>query len=291
MRRNLFAIGAALAVAAASLTVGIAPVSAASAVEVNEVSLAASSDCASAQLELNLTSATADTEAGLATTLDDLVLSTFKHPSTIAPIDGVTPYSYPFAAPAPDGTVIGLYGWLSEGEPTPETAGEWFVLYRCGDPSGPGAPSEVLQVCYGPLGSCPTTAPEAQAQLFNVIANPWLTHPGTPVTVTATDCFAPLAGVALRAEDDTVLAVAGPGAPDADGAYAATLTIPASTTPGTTLLAWAGCGFEDTPMAEATMSILVLPDPTTSTTTTTAPASTTTTEVPSRTVVSPKFAG
>ena len=123
---------------------------------------------------------------------------------------------------------MGSYATIGSASPTSANTAEWFLLYRCGATT---AQSVVLSSCFGDYGTCPKTAAEGVAQLFDGPLSTTTPAPGEVVTATGTGCFYPLGGAVLL--DGTTGLGGDSTAPAPDGSFAIPLTVPAATAPGT----------------------------------------------------------
>ena len=131
------------------------------------VALNGKAGCTTADLDLTLTTAGATREFGLATNLAGATLSTFEQDTAalgtfsgtfsgyvIGPVPA-NPTPWP---PQPAGTLISSYAYVGTTPPTAATTSEFFVYYNC-------STQQVLLACYGPYGTCPQTAQQAQAAI------------------------------------------------------------------------------------------------------------------------------
>jgi hypothetical protein len=163
--------------------------------------------------------------------------------------------------------VIGLYASVGDPDEDPATFGEWFVLYRCADD---GVSSELLYSCFGPLGTCPTTAAEAQVAQFEVEISDAAPLPGGTITAVGSECFGTTGSLQL-VDGNTVLDESLAIPVDADGVIVADLTVPSTVAGGTELEVLGNCFLDDTLIGDDGVALTVQAPPIT-TTTTAAPA-------------------
>jgi len=123
------------------------------------VALGANAGCAAGDLDLTLTTVGATRESGQATNLAGTTLVTFEQATTLGTFSGTfSGYTIgPFAA-QPAETLIGSYAYIGTTPPTAATTAEFFVYYNC-------STRKVLLSCFGPYGTCPKTAQQAQAAI------------------------------------------------------------------------------------------------------------------------------
>jgi len=126
------------------------------------VALNANANCGNADLDLTLTTNGAMREFGLATS-GAATLRTFEQASPLLGTFSGTFVGYqnsPFTPPppVPGPVLIGSYAYVGTTPPTAATTAEFFVYYNC-------STRQVLLSCYGPYGTCPQTAAQAQAAL------------------------------------------------------------------------------------------------------------------------------
>ena len=125
------------------------------------VALNASASCTSGDLDLTLTTAGAAREYGLATNLAGATLNTFEQATPfLANFSGTfVDYQINPLAPSPPSAaanLIGSYAYVGTTPPLAATTAEFFVFYNC-------STRQVLSSCFGPYGTCPKTALQAQA--------------------------------------------------------------------------------------------------------------------------------
>ena len=145
------------------LVVGL-PVLAHAAATAQGVALNANAGCTTGDLDLTLTTVGATRESGQATNLAGTTLSAFEQATpflgtfsgtftgfVIGPVGADPPWPL-----QPSGTLIGSYAYVGTTPPTAATTAEFFVLYNC-------STRQVLLSCFGPYGTCPKTAQQAQA--------------------------------------------------------------------------------------------------------------------------------
>jgi hypothetical protein len=125
------------------------------------VALNASASCSSADLDLTLTTVGALREFGLATNLAGATLNTFEQATPFLGTFSGTFVDYqinPLTPAQPSETLIGSYAYVGTTPPTAATTAEFFVYYNC-------STRKVLLSCFGPFGTCPKTALQAQAAI------------------------------------------------------------------------------------------------------------------------------
>jgi hypothetical protein len=165
-----------LRIAPLILLLTMVPALARAAATAQGVALNASASCSNADLDLTLTTAGAIRELGQSTNLAGATLDLFEEPTVpLANFSGTyVGYHISIAPSQPAGTLIGSYAYvgttLQQPSPLPATTAEFFVYFNC-------STEQVLLSCFGPYGTCPQTALQAQAQLAlgNSIPalNPW----------------------------------------------------------------------------------------------------------------------
>ena len=139
------------------------------------VALNVNAGCTTGDLDLTLTTIGATRESGKATNLAGTTLSAFEQGNTslgtfsgtysgfvIGPVLADPPWPL-----QPPGTLIGSYAYVGTTPPTAATTAEFFVLYNC-------STRQVLLSCFGPYGTCPQNALQAQS----AIPSPALGNPG-----------------------------------------------------------------------------------------------------------------
>lgn len=145
---------------AAPLAVAVAAIAASPAnatVTAQGVALNASADCTNADLDLTFISSGALRESGLITNLAGQTLGQFEQSTTLGNFTGTfVGYGQPVSPTQPAGTIIGSYAYIGTTPPQASTTGEFFILYNC-------STRQVLRACFGPFGTCPQTALQAQA--------------------------------------------------------------------------------------------------------------------------------
>lgn len=125
------------------------------------VALNANASCGNADLDLTLTTTGAVRESGTAT-YGASTLYTFEQATTIGTFSGtytgflISPFTAPPVVNGP--VLIGSYAYVGTTPPSAATTAEFFVYYNC-------STRQVLLSCYGPYGTCPKTAAQAQAAL------------------------------------------------------------------------------------------------------------------------------
>lgn len=124
------------------------------------VALNVNAGCSNADLDLTLTTVGAIRELGQATNLAGATLYTFEQATVLGAFSGTyTGYTISPLAPAqPAATLIGSYAYVGTTPPTAATTAEFFVYYNC-------STRQVLLSCFGPYGTCPKTALQAQAAI------------------------------------------------------------------------------------------------------------------------------
>ena len=122
------------------------------------VALNVAASCGNADLDLTLTTAGAMREFGLVT-YGSTTLYTFEQATPSLGTFSGTFVGYknsPFTPPPLTGPVlIGSYAYVGTTPPTAATTAEFFVYYNC-------STRQVLYSCFGPYGTCPQTAQQAQ---------------------------------------------------------------------------------------------------------------------------------
>ena len=228
---------------------------------------ARATNCADASLAIGMHAVTVTEETGQSSNLDG-VLHTFTQSSGFDGFDGVyRTYGVPIGTTQPVGTIVGSYVTIGSATPTSANTAEWFMLYRCGATT---ADSVVLSSCFGDYGTCPKTAVEGAALLFDGSLSTTTPAPGEVVTATGTGCAYPLGGAVLL--DGTTGLGGASTAPDPDGSYTIPLTIPADVAPGTALTVRFDCGTDGASVLTKTLALTVTAvPPTTAAPTTTAP--------------------
>lgn len=129
------------------------------------VALNVNAGCTTADLDLTLTTVGAARESGQATNLAGAKLTTFEQATTLGTFSGtftgfvIGPVGADPPWPVqPPGTLIGSYAYVGTTPPTAATTAEFFVYYNC-------STRRVLLSCFGPYGTCPKTAQQAQAAI------------------------------------------------------------------------------------------------------------------------------
>ena len=267
-------------------------------IEATSVALNEAADCSNGDLDMGIVS-TGDVsrEAGVTTDVSGAVLGDFEQSTGFDDYDATFfGYGQPLAPDQPDGTVIGSWAYIGATPPNASNTAEWFVLYRCEGTDGTGT-QEVLSECFGPFGTCPTSA-EVWAPTIDAVTP---VVPGADVEAAGTGCYGD-GGVARLKDGGTVLATAD-GLDASAGSWSATLTVPDGVPPGTELSVEFLCGSDAEPTSEAVASQFVVQTPDTTpvtgdSTTTSTTSTTTTTTVPSGaapaaqpTVAQPTFTG
>ncbi len=127
-------------------------------VAAQSVDISAGANCLSkADIDVSWTGAGNHSEFGLVTaeTSGSTPIGTFG-PKDSA-IDSYTgTYANPFVTVQPDNTLIGSYAWVGANPPSAGATVEYMVVYNC-------STRAVFFKCYGPYGSCPSTATAAIA--------------------------------------------------------------------------------------------------------------------------------
>ncbi len=257
MIRKLPAFTIALALVIACTSISLTPAHAASQATATSVALNAAADCADADLDLGIVAGDVDREYGLATNLAGVTLDEFEQDSTgLDNLDGVFDgYGINVSPDQPNGTIIGSYAYLGTTPPQAATTAEWFVLYRCGTDGD----NQVLDTCFGDYGTCPRTAAQGLAALFQVTVSTTAPAPGQTVIVTASGCtpdVGRLAAVTLLRDNNLIASVL-PFAPNADGSFEVPIVVPADVPAGTALVLRAVCGDGDVAVASADVALTV----------------------------------
>ncbi len=285
MRRLVPCVFGVLALVAATVTVTALPAGAAGTITATSVTLSAGDDCDSADLDIGLVSGVVDTETGMTTDVSGTVLDSFTQVSTnLNNLDGVFDgYGITTDGSPIDGSVIGTYASVGVAPLSAATAAEWFVLYRCGT----GGTSTTLYSCFGDLGTCPSTAPEALDLLFGASLDPSTAVPGATVTVAGEGCFFPLAGARIF-DGGSATGVGDVVVPAADGTFSIPLVVPASAPPDSMLTVQVDCGNEDQSPAQSVVLDLAVGQVAP---TTVVPTTVATTVAPEPVEVAPAFTG
>lgn len=190
-------------------TVALAPpANAVQTITATSVALNAGS-CAGAAMDMGVTGDDPHHLTGLATSYG-------PNPESFSPAGAVHwpdgPWTrYWLADPGsalPEGSVIGLYATIGTAPDTAATTAEFFILYRCSF----GGPT-VLQTCYGPLGTCPTTANEAKSRPPLTLDPSATTEP--PTTEAPPTEVPPTAGPTTMVPPTTAAPGTTPGSPPA----------------------------------------------------------------------------
>ena len=171
------------------------PASAAANITATSVALNSGAGCDNADLDIGMVSDTVDNETGLITNAAGETLGSSTTATSFSGYDGVYEgYGQPVSPTQADGTIIGSYATIGTTPLTPDSAVEWFVLYRCGTGG-----NTVLLTCYGDLGTCPQTAVEALLRdPRRDPSSPSTVDPGGSFTVNGEGCFDELAGAVLH---------------------------------------------------------------------------------------------
>ena len=125
------------------------------------VALNASASCGNANLDLTLTTVGATREFWLATNLASQTLSPVpnEQATTLSDFSGTyVGYLIGVSPLQPANTLIGSYAYVGTTPPLAATTAEFFVYFNC-------STGQVLLSCFGPYGTCPQTALQAQARL------------------------------------------------------------------------------------------------------------------------------
>lgn len=289
MKRTIVRLLTPVALVVGFIASGAVPAAANASITATSVAPSVSgTNCSNASLDLGMESTSVTMETGLVTNSAGEELHSFAQGSGFSGFSGVfSGYGMPFDDVQPTGTIIAAYATIGAATPTPTAAdtAEWYLLYRCGSTM---ADSVVLMSCFGDYGTCPKTAQEGLATLFAGTVSDTTPRAGDVITAHGEGCFYPLGGAVLLngatgVGGDTV-------APNADGTFDISLTVPADTAPGSELTARIDCGYEGQTVLSNTVTVRVGGE---SATTTTAPSTTTTsaTALPSGIVVTPRFTG
>jgi hypothetical protein len=128
------------------------------------VALNVNAGCTTGDLDLTLTTIGATRESGQTTNLAGTTLSAFEQATpflgtfsgtfsgfVIGPVGADPPWPL-----QPPGTLIGSYAYVGTTPPTAATTAEFFVFYNC-------STRQILLSCFGPYGTCPRTALQAQS--------------------------------------------------------------------------------------------------------------------------------
>ena len=136
-----------------------APLHALAAATAQGVALSASAGCAKGDLDLTLTTAGATSEGWQATTLAGAIGGGVQPTVNLANFSGTfVGFSIPLSPQQPPNTLVGSYAYVGTGPADPGNTAEFFVYYSC-------TTRQVLLRCFGPYGTCPQSATQAQALL------------------------------------------------------------------------------------------------------------------------------
>lgn len=146
----------------------VAPLPAQATATAQGVALNASANCGNASLDLLLTTVGAVRELGQPSNLAGPIPVGFEQPTLATDFTGTDVFVINVAPAQPPGTLIGSYAYVGTTPPSPATTAEFFVFYNC-------STRLVLLSCFGPYGTCPQTAGQAQVALGNAIPalDPW----------------------------------------------------------------------------------------------------------------------
>ena len=154
------------------------------------VALSATASCSAGDLDLTLSTASANREAWLATTLTGATLVQGEGPTGLSNFSGtftdfqIGPSGFLAAQPAE--TLIGSYAYVGETPPNASNTAEFFVFYNC-------TTRQIIYSCFGAYGTCPQTAQMAAALIAPSV--PTLGERSLPLTVLL---LAAAGGLALR---------------------------------------------------------------------------------------------
>lgn len=233
-----------MALASIGATIGIgsaaAPPAAAAPGVVAAATLAPESDCASGRLDVDIsTPEPATRELILATTRGSSVpIAEFEQVSGVG-TGYQGPFTFPFDAPVPDGTVVALYTYVGTTPPSPDTTVELLVLYACGR----SGTSVTLATCTGPYGTCPRTGRSEPI----LSALPSTVRAGSSVVVSGRGCFVDSVFATLNTVNGPV-ARGGPEPVGADGAFTIDVPVPPVVSGPVDVEVW--CGAPERPLSD-----------------------------------------
>ena len=122
----------------------------------------ASGTCSAGSLSISITlDVAAAREAGRVTNLSGSVLSSFEHAS-LAGTSYAGSYGFGSWATQPNGTIIGLYGYIGQTPPSASDTVEFFLAYNCGT-------GNVVYTCQGAYGTCPQSAADIPITVFGPV--------------------------------------------------------------------------------------------------------------------------
>jgi len=128
------------------------------------VSLAPTADCqTAADVQWSFTyTVNPAREFGTLTNAGGIVIGSYTRASPLSGGSFNGTWQQPMTLPQSPNTLIGSYGGAGDNPPTAANTAEFFVLYNC-------TTRQVLYVCSGNLGSCPTTAAQGIARITEAI--------------------------------------------------------------------------------------------------------------------------
>jgi hypothetical protein len=124
------------------------------------VALNVNAGCTAGDLDITLTTVGATRESWRATNVAGTTLVQGEAPTGLSNFSGtftgfkVGPTGFLVAQPL--NTLIGSYAYVGETPPSAANTAEFFIYYSC-------TTRQVLLSCFGPYGTCPQTAQQAEA--------------------------------------------------------------------------------------------------------------------------------
>lgn len=158
----VLAVGAvwALAVPAHAIPAQALPAQAAGTVDARGVQLSTSASCAQGDVEIEYTASGVDRQLTSFTAQGGAALHTYDVAVYSSTHDGVEYILSQTKSPPPPGTIVAVHVTIGR-SPADAASGEFFLAYRCdARTNAEGGHNEVLDVCAGPYGTCPTSADE-----------------------------------------------------------------------------------------------------------------------------------
>lgn len=146
-----------------AITLALSPLHVRAAATAQGVALNPTSSCSSADLDLTLTSSGATRESYRATNAAGQTLVQAESATSLGTYSGTYPdFHIPFLVTQSPNTSIGAYAYVGETPPSALNTAEFFVYYSC-------TSLQVLYSCYGPYGTCPQTALQAEARIASPV--------------------------------------------------------------------------------------------------------------------------
>ena len=138
------------------------------------VALNAAAGCADASLNLTLTTNAASREFWQATNAAGNTLAQREQATLLSNFNGTfNNFQIGLTATEPPNTRIASYAYVGSTPPSAADTAEFFVYYNC-------TTRQILLSCFGPYGTCPRTAVQAEAALTAAI--PTLSTGGLVIT-------------------------------------------------------------------------------------------------------------